>query len=204
MHLRDSLSGDHLFLIKNLPITEQNFKVTWKKIQTHYENSRRIIYSHVSTLLNIRSMKPGTSNELILLFNSTVDAAESLKSLDSPVQHWDHILVPLIVQRLDQKNLMVWEDSVDEIMEPFKFTDLVKFLTKRLLTLEAVQGAGDSQSYSKSASGKSNASITSTKFNKSKSFKSRNIVKKPQNSNSQNSKSQCSFGSQFHYIFFLL
>ena len=84
MHLRDSLSGDPLFLIKNLLITEQNFDIAWTKVRTHYNNNRKIIYSYVNTLLNIPTMKSGPAAVLKLLFSSTVDAVESLKSLKSP------------------------------------------------------------------------------------------------------------------------
>ena len=103
MHLRDSVSGDPLFLIRNLSITEQNFDVAWTKLKLHYNNNRRIVYSHVSTLLDIQSMKSGTAYELKKLFNALVDAVESLKYLDSPVNQWDNILVPMTVRRLDQK-----------------------------------------------------------------------------------------------------
>ena len=87
MHLRDSLSGDPLFLVKNVSVTDQNFDIAWKKVKNHYNNNRRIIYSHVSTLLDIPSMKSGSAAELKSLFNSTVDAVESLRSLNAPVDH---------------------------------------------------------------------------------------------------------------------
>ena len=46
MHLRYSLSGDPLFLIKNISVTDQNYYIAWTKVRNHYSNNRRIIYSH--------------------------------------------------------------------------------------------------------------------------------------------------------------
>ena len=42
-----------------------------------------------------------------------------------------------------QKSLLAWEDSIEESMELSKFTDLVEFLRKRMITLEAVHGLAD-------------------------------------------------------------
>ena len=84
-------------------------------------------------------MKSGCTADLKSLFNSTVDAVESLRSLNAPVDHWDNFLVPLIVKRLDQRSLMAWEESVDKLMEPSKYSDLVEFLTTRLLQFPIVE-----------------------------------------------------------------
>ena len=118
-----------------------------------------------------------------------MDAVESLRSLNAPVDHWDYFLVPLIVKGLDQSSLMAWEESVDKSMEPSKFSDLINFLTKRLLTLEDVHGS-NSQSSSESSSCKSNIST------KQKTIGFHNAVQRTENSG----KLECSFCKQSHYI----
>ena len=87
-------------------------------------------------------MKSESVSELKTLFNSTIDAIDSLKLLNSPVEHWDHILVPMIVQRLDQKSFIAWEDSVKGSTKPSKFSELIQ---KRLLAMEAVQDTSSSR-----------------------------------------------------------
>ena len=141
MHRRDSLSGDPLFLIRNWSVTDQNFDIAWTKIKQHYNKNRRIVYSHVSILLDIPPTKSGTSVELKGLFNATVDAVEILKSLDTPVDQWDNILISLSVRRLNQKSLLAWEDSIENSTDLSKFSDLMDFLRKMIFTLEAVQGS---------------------------------------------------------------
>ena len=101
-------------------------------------------------------MKYESSSELKLLFNLTVDAVYSLKSLNSPVDYWDDILDPLFVQRLDQKSLMAWEDFVEKSMQSSKFTELVQFLPKRLLKLESVHGDDNDDSSTETTSNKTN------------------------------------------------
>ena len=189
IHLRDSLSGDSLFLIKNLSISEQNFNVAWNKLLTHYNNNRRIIYGHVTALLNIPCMKAGTAKDLRALFNSTIDVVESLKSLGSPVDSWDHLIVPLITSRLDQRSLMAWEDSLEHSTEPSTFAEVKEFLQKRLLTLEAVNGAGSSKTSNDSQNNK-------PKYNKPKSFNSHNTVKQ----DTKSYKTSCACCNQQHYI----
>lgn len=51
-HLRSTLSGQALDVIKGLPMTKNNYKVAIKKLQQRYDNKSLVIQSHIRAILD--------------------------------------------------------------------------------------------------------------------------------------------------------
>ena len=62
----------------------------------------------------------------------------SLTARGTPTDHWDHILAPMIINKLDSTSRRDWEDFVSDSTEPATFDDLKKFIRKRINTFEAM------------------------------------------------------------------
>ena len=168
-----------------------------------------MIFAHVNRLLSLKPMKTESFDELKVLLNSTVDSINQLKILKSPVDHWDHFLVSLTVNRLDKISLRDWENSIAGSVEPPTFNELGKFLTNRLETLEAVcSSSSDAKlpqegfKIKSSSQGRKN----SDNFSKNSNFKIHSVVKenppkeKPPVQIQSVQNNSCFFCNKPHYI----
>lgn len=96
-YLKSSLKGDAAHVIQSLETIESNYVVAWKLLVDRYSHQRRIIYSHINSLLNYKA------NTLKTYINFWEQQYRSLESLKIPVKQWNAILVPLIFSKLDVK-----------------------------------------------------------------------------------------------------
>lgn len=75
-------------------------------IKERFSNHRRIVYSHMSALLNLKCTN-------LKVFINTVDQQiRSLRAIDVPVDQCTSILIPLFLSKLDQKLAREWETYV--------------------------------------------------------------------------------------------
>ena len=144
--LKDALSEEPLYLIQNITVTEGHFQdEIWGKLLDHYDNNKVIMYSHVNSLLNLKKMSEESSTQLRRLVNQAVSNVNSLKALRVPVEQWNVILVPIITNCLDQTTRKEWESFTGDSSDPSSYDDLIKFLNKRLRTLEAWDSSSKAQ-----------------------------------------------------------
>ena len=97
-----------------------------------YDNDRNIVYAHINSLLNLKPITSEAADQLRGLINETTDCLESLKALGAPVNHWNWILVPLVVNRLDSLLRRDWENEIAGTRKPAEYTKLETFLRERL------------------------------------------------------------------------
>ncbi|XP_071056103.1 uncharacterized protein [Onthophagus taurus] len=86
-----------------------------------------------------------SSSELKRLVGEIKEAFGALKVLKCPIQHWDYILVYLIVRKLDTDAVKEWERSIGNHRDPSTFDELEDFLMNRIHTLEAVENLQSSR-----------------------------------------------------------
>ena len=195
--LKDSLSNEPLFLIKDLTVTEGHFvDQIWGKLLNRYDNSRNIIYSHVNTLLAVKPMSEESLQQLRKLVNQVDSSVDSSKALKSPIEHWNHFLVPLVINCLDQVTRKEWETSIGAKVEPSTYDELIDFLNQKTRTLEALERSSKSIS-SKSKYQQSNSSNTKSNNNK----QSQSSIPKSLNVTKPSNSSECYFCSGDHTIY---
>ena len=101
-YLKDALSDEPLFLIKNLTVTEGQFEEQiWKTLTSHYDNNKNIIYAHVNSFYVLKKMSNESAAQLRSMINELTDCLESFRALGAPVDQWDYLLVPFILDKLD-------------------------------------------------------------------------------------------------------
>lgn len=70
-YLKDALSDEPLFLIKNLTVTEGQFEAQiWKTLTDFYDNNKNIIYSHVNSIFALKKMQTESSLQLKKMLNT--------------------------------------------------------------------------------------------------------------------------------------
>lgn len=138
MHqLRDCLTGTAFSLIKNLPVTEANFKIAWELLQKRFHNKRAIVNACLSKLLSQEKIKKATANNLRTFIDTTHEAITSIEILDVPIDDWDPIVVFLMESRFDDETKKQWEIHLKGSKEIPKFNDMCMFLETQFNILNA-------------------------------------------------------------------
>lgn len=154
MHfLQSSLTGRALESIKNIQITADNFEIAWTALMSRFENKRRLIETHVSTLFDLSAMSRESSSELNQLRDKVNKAIASLKNLErTPDNILDDMLVYSVSQRLDIATRKGWKIKCSDHSHMPTYDELDKFLASRARALEeltpslATKGARSSKS----------------------------------------------------------
>lgn len=135
-YLVSGVSNEAADIISEYKITDENFAVAWKALEDRYENERLLIKVHLSILFEQPILESESAVSLRLLLRTTQKCLRSLKSLGGPTEHWDWMLVYLIVSRLDSKTRRYWELRHTEKVMP-TWQQLVTALETRCDALEA-------------------------------------------------------------------
>ena len=82
-------------------------------------------------LLNLKPTKSESAKSIQKLVNEVTDSVDSLKTLKVEVEHWNCILVPLVVRCLDRVSYRDWEQKIASSKEPATFDEMMNFLKER-------------------------------------------------------------------------
>ncbi|KYQ58867.1 hypothetical protein ALC60_02127 [Trachymyrmex zeteki] len=138
-YLKMSLTGEPAQHLKNIPITSENLKRSWEILVTRYDNKRVQIDAQLSALLAIRKLKTVSAAEIKRLLGDVKEALDALEALECPVKSWDHIIVFVIVRKLDVESLKEWEKTLGAKSTSPSFGELEQFLVGRVQTLESIE-----------------------------------------------------------------
>ena len=105
-YLRSKLKNEAWDIIKSLETTSENYALAFDLIKDRFNHHRRIVYSHINTLLNIKFVNSKT-------FINTVDQhVRSLQSLKIPIIDFNALLIPLLISKLDSGLVREWEVKI--------------------------------------------------------------------------------------------
>lgn len=137
-HLKSSLNGQPLSLIRNLKITNDNYFIAYDTIVKRYSNKRLKAKAHwdaISDTQKIRSGDEGSLRKLLDVFSENLSA---LKTMGFPTSEWDFILVMTLMKRLDQDIITLFEQLEHKSNEVPKFKILFNFLENQCIALSNV------------------------------------------------------------------
>lgn len=100
-HLKSALEGDAAHLIAKIRVTGDSFASAWDAVIQQYDNKRLLISAQLEKLFSIRPADSNSAKQLKAIINTANETVQALKALGSPTEHWDQILVHLIVQKLN-------------------------------------------------------------------------------------------------------
>ncbi|XP_071582407.1 uncharacterized protein [Temnothorax nylanderi] len=138
MHFLVSCLKDRaLECVKDINVTADNFAIAWNTLNTRFENKRRLINVHMSTLLNLPTVARESAVELQTLRDKINTAVAALSKLNrSPEELWSDILVNLGSLKLDTVTRKAWNLKYSEERIPPAYEDFSKFLDNRIRALE--------------------------------------------------------------------
>ncbi|KYQ55830.1 hypothetical protein ALC60_05260 [Trachymyrmex zeteki] len=138
-YLKMSLTGEPAQHLKNISITSENLKRSWEILVTRYDNKRVQIDAQLSALFAIRKLKTAGITEIKKLLGDVKEALDALETLECPVKSWDHMIVFVIVRKLDVESLKEWETTLGAKSTSPSFGELKQFLVGRVQTLESIE-----------------------------------------------------------------
>jgi len=164
MHfLASSLTGNARDVISGITITADNFTVAWKALTERFENKRRLIETHVSSLYNLPKMTRESASELHALRDKSEQAMSTLRRLNRSAEDIvSDILVFFISQKFDSATRRAWKLKTSDNGEPPTYEELKRFLSTRALALDELNPPNSDKGKSPS---KVTSATTSASFN---------------------------------------
>ncbi|XP_076660066.1 uncharacterized protein LOC143363353 [Halictus rubicundus] len=136
-YLVSALTGRALDCIGNLSVTADNFQIAWKTLSARYDNPRRIITAHLSSLQNLPALSRESAADLQTLCDRVCFIVDSLKRLGrKPEELWNDILVHQVSQKLDTPTRKAWKLKIGDDVTPPSFDTLMSFIGSRSRGLE--------------------------------------------------------------------
>lgn len=138
LYLKLSCKQDAQKVIESLNVTAANYQVALKLLRDRFENKRAVVARHVNDLLfKLPEVKKDSHNSLRNLLDTVFQHTTALNKLGLPTQHWDALLIPLIVHKLDYFTQREWENKMDNNLLP-TLDSLTAFLSKKCTALETL------------------------------------------------------------------
>ncbi|XP_011867619.1 PREDICTED: uncharacterized protein LOC105561844, partial [Vollenhovia emeryi] len=129
-YLASSLKGRALDCLGGIAITADNFPVAWGALKSRFENKRRLLSSHFSSLFGLSALTKESALELQALCDKINIAVASLTNLArSPSDLWNDFLVHLLTQKLDPASRKAWNLKFGDTDTPPTFEELNRFLS---------------------------------------------------------------------------
>lgn len=164
--LMKALEGDAAQVVAGFLPTDDNYEAAWRTLKERYDNDRLIVSSHLNIFLGMEALQKESNVGLRRMVDMTNETTRSLGAMKRPVEHWDDILVHILVSKLPRASIISWEMEQKGTSLP-KLDDLLKFLAGRACGLDhmgptTVEKAGTSTSQPKKIGSTTPKAHTST------------------------------------------
>lgn len=135
-YLQSCLSQEAGQILQSLEICEANYQQAIELLKDRYENKRLLIHNHLRNLFDMTPVTKETPDALRKLIDHLMRNVRALSSLGQPVEHWDTLLIYMVMQKLDTNTKKEWE--VTNKKDCPKFNEFLDFLKNKCLVLETI------------------------------------------------------------------
>ena len=136
-YLKASLKREALLVAQNQPGTSDNFQIIWQNLETRYNNSKLLINEYLRQIVDLPDITSDWLNNLKNMRNIIVTMTTALRNLKRPIDDDNHLLIFLLINKLDKTSRDQWELSTSANTDPPSLNQLYQFLDTRIRTLEA-------------------------------------------------------------------
>lgn len=136
-YLLTSLNGEPLSLIKNLPITSENYTIAWNILKQRYQNSRKIISYHTNNLIDLVPVSNPTARNLRSFVSSFNENDQALLALKHDVKKDNIILSSLLLRKLDSETRKRFENGRPDSQKMPDPKEIITFLENECTNMEA-------------------------------------------------------------------
>lgn len=128
-YLKASVKGEALDLIRNIPISPENYQEALNLLQNRYNRENEIIFGYIDRILELKTIKSQDTDQLKKLINETRSSLKSLKFLKQPVDHWDSLVIRILMKKLDFSIRKSWIMSLHDYKIP-KLEEFLNYLER--------------------------------------------------------------------------
>lgn len=136
-YLHASLRDEALHVIRELPITNENYDIALGLLRDRYDNKFLISTHYVQQLLSIKKLDNESLSDLSGFVDKAASGVNALKALDLPVNVFELVFVQFISNKLDSATSKLWKETLSRNKLP-SFKGLVQFLNSRRQLLENI------------------------------------------------------------------
>nr|XP_049703526.1 uncharacterized protein LOC126056065 isoform X2 [Helicoverpa armigera] len=194
-YLRASLQGTAASLIKNIEFSSDHYKIAWDLLCERYNNEYLLVANHLQALFfDVKSINKESSvsiRNLVDVINKNIRALANLKR---PTQHWDDIIIFVMVKKLDLITSREWEEYRNNNIVGYPTTtQFCSFLNRKADWLESVEcNFQDSNIV---------ALNSNTNLNKQSNNSTKQKNSNKSNNNSHKNNNKCPLCSQVHTLY---
>lgn len=138
-HLKASLTGEAELVLRHFTIEGNNFEPAWALLQRRFANKRMLINAQFSKLLGQDKINLGTAESIRRILDTSTESVTSLKAQLAENEHFDSILIYILIQKLDIKSIESWENVRNDVEGIPTFDDFTQFLENRSRMCDMVQ-----------------------------------------------------------------
>jgi len=137
-YLKSSLKNEAAQVIESLETSSANYLSAWEQLRERYDNNRKMVGIHIHALCSMPPIVMASSVNLRMHQNGINSHLRALKALKLPVEHWDALIIHLMVEKLDVESHRLWESNRSSDSLP-SMQDYLAFLNQRCLILESIE-----------------------------------------------------------------
>lgn len=138
-HLRYKTRGQAGQIVKQFPLSDDNFDLAWQALSERYENKRILVDNQIQILLNLPSIHVEDSEKIINLQSKIKTCLSILNTQKVLTDSWDPILIHICVSKLPNYTRLLWEQSLPSRRDLPLWSQMDEFLTSRFQVLERVE-----------------------------------------------------------------
>lgn len=140
-YLRASLKEGASLIIQSLDFSSDNYDVAWSLLCDRYNNNRLLVNNHINALFTIEQVYKESSKLLRNTLDTVNKNLRALKTLNLPTEHWDILIIHMVLGKLDQTSIREWEKQRNIIKDLPSLKDFNSFLKNRADLLETMEDA---------------------------------------------------------------
>lgn len=129
-YLKRGLTGSAERVLSGWQVTGENYDQAYNTLVNIFDNKYRIIMAHLDKLMQLERSTFESVENIRKLIDTTNRIMRQLSVMNCPVEHWDHMMVYVLIARMAPRTLEAWETSRD-LREMPPLDEVLNFLERR-------------------------------------------------------------------------
>lgn len=137
-YLKNSLRAPASRIVENLDFTPANYEVALDLLRGRYNKTQLRIEHHINELFNIKSVSTASSSNLLEVLDKFNSHLRSLNSIGRKTEHWDDLLVHMMLSKLDGDTKAKWRELQidDQIPTWHELSKFIESYSHRLAVIK--------------------------------------------------------------------
>ncbi|XP_024867930.1 uncharacterized protein LOC112452104 [Temnothorax curvispinosus] len=162
-YLLASLSGEALGVVKNLPLTAENYVIAYDALRERYQNKHNLATQYWRSFVHAKPLVADTAESLRALLDVFTENTRALQTMGYPVEAWDFVLLNHLLEKLTP-TLREKFEATHMSAEPPRYEQLTTFLAGYCTVLAAVSDASPQSNKSKAQNQSSKRPASTTQL----------------------------------------